>query len=202
MSITAARPRASGPRRRKRRTLTFLVLLGVTAFALYRWWKHREEEHARLRSETPEPWAPRMDLPVEPVVTPAEPRPVEPEPASDECSEPAPFFERTAEIANGSTAPVREATVARAAVEDEQRASAPAPLTTNEAAAPLSAATESDGSDVFAAAHPLGLASIAHSTCVCQQPSVGGSLPNHSFAPPSSRAPLPRAGSSKPPLIS
>ena len=193
-----ARVRGRRPgRRRKRGTLTFLVLLGVTAFALYLWWKRREEEHARLLSETPEPWAPPMDSSVDPVEPPAEPAP---EPVIDERPEPAPFFERTAELANGATTPAPEAPVARASLEDEQHSSAPAPLTTNEAAAPPSAVAESDESDVPATARPLGQASVAHRAPARQQPSAGGPLPERSsFAPPSSRAALPRVGGSEPP---
>ena len=36
--------------------LTLVALLA--AFALYKWWQRREEDHARLMPEVPEPWAP------------------------------------------------------------------------------------------------------------------------------------------------
>ena len=227
MSIASARPRAPGLRRRRRRrdvahdvdlpvrvrgrksgrrrkrgTLTFLVLLGVTAFALYLWWKRREEEHARLLTATPEPWAP----PVDPT---SEPPPPAPEPPIDERPEPAPFVERTAEPANGSPTHTPATPVAPAQVGDEQRASEPfvastaTPLATGEAAPPRASSTELDESGVPVTARPLGPTSVAHNEPPArQQPSADGPLPERRFAPPSSRAPLPRVAGSEPPRTS
>ena len=223
MSIASTRPRAPGRRwrdvapdvnrpvrvrgrtsgrRRKRGTLTFLVLLGVTAFALYIWWKRREEEHARLLTETPEPWAPPVD-------PPSEPSPPAPERPIEERPEPAPFLEQAAEPADGSTTLTPAPPVAPAPVGDEQRASEPfvasaaTPLATGEAAAPQASAIESDVSGVPETAGPLGPASVAHGKPPArQQPSAGGPLPERSFAPPSSPAPLPRVAGSEPPHTS
>ena len=227
MSIASTRPRAPSPRwrrrwrdvapdvdlparvrghtsgrRRKRGTLTLLVLLGVTAFALYIWWKRREEEHARLLTETPEPWAPPLDPPSEPSLPAPEP-PIEERPKS------APFLERAAEPADGSTTLTPAPPAAPAPVGDEQRVSEPFVASaatlpaTGEAAAPQVSAEESDESGVPATARPLGPASVAHGKPPArQQPSAGGPLPERGFAPPSSPAPLPSVASSEPPHTS
>lgn len=37
----------------------FLILVALlAALALHKWWQHREEDHARLMPDMPEPWAP------------------------------------------------------------------------------------------------------------------------------------------------
>lgn len=233
MSIASARPRATGLGRRKRRReatidldlptrvrgrksgrrskrgmLGILVLLGVTAFALYKWWKHREEEHARLRRETPAPWAPRMDSPIDPTAAPSEPEAPAPDPVVDERPAPAPYFERTdfertAELANGSetsAAPTREPLDAEQRTSEAFVASTPARPVTNEAAAPARATAASDESGLPATARPLGHAPVAHGEpSARRQFSAGVSLPERNVAPPSSRATLPRVGNSEPP---
>jgi hypothetical protein len=58
MESTPVRSRGPKLLRWSLRIFVLILVALLATFALYKWWQRREEDHARLMPEVPEPWAP------------------------------------------------------------------------------------------------------------------------------------------------
>ena len=189
------------PRRRRRcglSTLALLVVVALAAWAVYSWWLRREEEHARLRAEVPEPWAPPADPAPEPPPPERAPEPVsddqplvvagEQPPAVAAEPEAAPAFSAT-EPDEPHEAPSEPAVAIEPEIASEPIEAVPEP---SPEAPEREPADEPAG--IPSGARPLGTGAVAHRDRSPRPATRGPApLPDGSFTPSVRRPAMPRS---------